>query len=112
MVDAIEREVIATANEVKKANKPKALADMTRREWFYTYCDFDDISVVNRMFQWYLTKRTKDGDPLWKKEEIYEEWMNGIFDYSEYAEAKKPRSDRGSVPKSFWNSWGYKACFR
>lgn len=85
----------------------------TRREHFLEFCFKDDLAIISRMFWNYAEHVCGHDAPMWVKDELYEKWLNGPFNYDEWNAASKVSSDKGSIPRWVFDSWSSKplGCF-
>lgn len=88
--------------------KKTGLKVKSRREYFTLYCYVTDLATINRMFWRYAIPKISYEDPIWVKEDLYEKWLDEPFDYAEWDAASKRIDDKGSIPRSVFDSWSLK----
>jgi hypothetical protein len=82
---------------------------MTNRDFAMNVMDPGEANGFIRMWETYLKKVEKPYEPIWIKEQRYNEFMDMEFDRDAWEDACTPKSP-GSVPKDFMQSikWAFR----
>lgn len=83
---------------------------MTNKEFVNVVMDPGEVNAFLRMWDTWLKNKEKPGEPIWIKEERYEEFMNMEFSQKAWDDACTPKALPGSVPKDFMRSikWAFR----
>lgn len=83
---------------------------MTNKEFVDVVMDPGEVNAFLRMWDTWLKNKEKPGEPIWIKEQRYEEFMNTEFSQKAWEDACTPKALPGSVPKDFMRSikWAFR----
>lgn len=83
---------------------------MTNKEFVNVVMDPGEVNAFLRMWDAWLKNKEKPGEPIWIKEQRYEEFMNTEFSQKAWDDACTPKALPGSVPKDFMRSikWAFR----
>lgn len=83
---------------------------MTNKEFVNVVMDPGEVNAFLRMWDTWLKNKEKPGEPIWIKEQRYEEFMNTEFSQKAWEDACAPKALPGSVPKDFMRSikWAFR----